>query len=544
MYQPATDMMYALLAIAIAAYTPPAAELCSRCICSGPASFAQRVESAEVVFVGSLLDDGYPSKGVQRGSTFVVDRAWKGVNSDTVVITGRPLPCQPVYLPGGTYLVVADSVGGLIVLPPCDEAIPIQRDDMRLHLLGRPQWIAPLPGKRDLDRLVSLPPARRDSATVESSISLMVRDTQFRPLSGVTVEIVGTGLSSVSRSDGSTSLRALQLGWHRLRLTMPDGDQEDRYIRLFCRQVRSPPGSDWCFTEGIHIIPWSEWANRGYGEFLGVSFTEDASGPREWPPQVDSSGDARARPPLRNCVICGPGKGWAVLDVPQGFYSICLEFETNQRGDWIAHTKKGVVRRMIGKTDISRYLPGSMPPDGSVVRMRVNADKKDSATIVGSISSPLFGEAQFLGKLTADALIANMYSSGSARGAGKFILRSSEHPRSPTNYATLGIRVRQRIEQQKDRHQLLKTARASLALDEFERRMGRAIDDPDVHLAFYALVVQLQPMNLHLYRNPEIAICVDPLTRRPECPLMQAPGDTRTFDTMHLGDGWILTIQS
>lgn len=257
MRNPALALLTAIVTLHSAASPAP----CSAyCVCvDGYSTFDERVRARAAVFVGSVIDVHRYEKGRPDSYTFVVDRSWKGASADTVEVQNRGMVCEPLYQLGGTYLVLVDSIGRALIVPRCADPIWIHRAEKELSVLGPPKWRTPPVGQRRIDELVRQTIARQRDSVVHQAVRMTVHTGNWTRLSGIRVDLLGTGLSAVTDSVGGALFRRVALGWHVARLTFADGEWEDHYIRLRCRTEtvfqRLSPNS--CWVTEPQLIPRS-----------------------------------------------------------------------------------------------------------------------------------------------------------------------------------------------------------------------------------------------------------------------------------------------
>jgi hypothetical protein len=119
---------------------PPCGRVCS---CAHPRTATVARDRATAVFTGRVLSvrdtvfpvnaDGYRSAG--HVAVLVVDRAWKGVESDTVPVVSSE-PCSFRFQAGHAYLVYAHAAAGALHTGMCDRTAPFAAggrvaDDLR-----------------------------------------------------------------------------------------------------------------------------------------------------------------------------------------------------------------------------------------------------------------------------------------------------------------------------------------------------------------------------------------------------------------------------
>jgi hypothetical protein len=137
--------MLAFLGLLGALWMAPACET-GFCMCAGRLDVRTEFDSADAVFTGRVLaiqdppassDGGWQTRRV----TLRVDRAWKGMESDTVVVrTGwSDGDCGFRFRRGGSYLVFAGAAeDGSLVTGLCDRTTRLRRAAADLRALGPP----------------------------------------------------------------------------------------------------------------------------------------------------------------------------------------------------------------------------------------------------------------------------------------------------------------------------------------------------------------------------------------------------------------------
>lgn len=124
------------------------------CSCVGPQDVPSAVEGAQAVFTGKVLAVRDTTVGTSHGSwtqrvvTLRVDRTWKGVESETVVVmTGwGGGDCGFPFERGESYLVYADGPPGeLLRTGICGRTAPLSLSAADLRALGEParRWSRP-----------------------------------------------------------------------------------------------------------------------------------------------------------------------------------------------------------------------------------------------------------------------------------------------------------------------------------------------------------------------------------------------------------------
>lgn len=199
------------------------------CTCSVPwSTFPQKVEHFQAVFVGYVADVHYQGPAALRSYTFVVDRSWKGPAADTVNVGFRSDSCEPFYLPGAKYLVLASAVGNRLMVPICEDPIPIQYAKNEQAYLGPPKWIAKPNGDRQLDSLTA------QTLAPYPNVQMRITSGLSKPIPNVRVDLRLTGRATFSDSNGIAWFKHVAPGWYRIRLTYGDGNYEERYVPIRC----------------------------------------------------------------------------------------------------------------------------------------------------------------------------------------------------------------------------------------------------------------------------------------------------------------------
>lgn len=118
------------------------------CSCAPPEAMATEVQQADAVFTGRVVavrdttaEDGHFPGPWMLHVTLRVDRAWKGIESETVVVvTGRwGGDCGFPFRRGGRYLVFAyREPGGALSAGLCGHTSRLSRAGGALRALGEP----------------------------------------------------------------------------------------------------------------------------------------------------------------------------------------------------------------------------------------------------------------------------------------------------------------------------------------------------------------------------------------------------------------------
>ena len=257
----------------------------------------------------------------------------------------------------------------------------------------------------------------------------------------------------------------------------------------------------------------------------------------------DSSGRAqRTTPWFELCVICAPGKGRALVQVPGGGYSVFLDFDRNGRREWTAHTRPGAIARMIGETSfLTGRLSGKLPRNGAVVNITVTEQDTTSMRVRGRFRSPPLGDFHFVGTLSGPALNADLYRVPGGVPVGKLTVLPLTTRAPLANYADLAAKIRNRIVERSTIAQR-NSAGWDTAFDEFQKRMSEAVDDPDVLLAFSSLLRRIDTKTIELVRDANRAACLDGRGLDIVCPREPARA-VKPADVSHVGAGWVLAIK-
>lgn len=140
-----------LIALLGSLWLPPGCDT-GLCSCVGPETAADALQSADAVFAGrvvsvrdTVLDEPDFPEWPRRVVTLRVDRAWKGVEAETVtVLTGMGGgDCGFPFRVGETYLVYARRGGrdgtGPLATGICGRTALFAHADKDLRELGAPQ---------------------------------------------------------------------------------------------------------------------------------------------------------------------------------------------------------------------------------------------------------------------------------------------------------------------------------------------------------------------------------------------------------------------
>jgi hypothetical protein len=131
------------------------------CYCGGTGNVPTAVRTSGAVFTGTVVamrDTTVPMLDRpwrQRAVTLRVDRAWKGVESETVIVLTRwgGGDCGFPFEPGESYLVYAHgSPGEALVAGTCGRTAELSRAAADVRALGEPAWRSPPPaadGRRE-----------------------------------------------------------------------------------------------------------------------------------------------------------------------------------------------------------------------------------------------------------------------------------------------------------------------------------------------------------------------------------------------------------
>jgi len=221
----------------------------TRCSCSVPwSTFPQKVQHFQAVFVGYVADVHYQDPPAEWSYTFVVDRSWKGPSADTVNVGFRNQSCEPSYLPGAKYLVLASAVGNRLMVPLCEDPIRIQDAKNEQAYLGPPKWIAAPNGDRQLDSLTArtLAPYPNVQMRITSGLS--------KPIPNVRVDLRLTGRATFSDINGIAWFKHVAPGWYRIRLTYGEGNYEERYVPITCGRGSFPDRLGHCSMIYLNFI--------------------------------------------------------------------------------------------------------------------------------------------------------------------------------------------------------------------------------------------------------------------------------------------------
>lgn len=118
------------------------------CSCAGRPDVSSALQSADAVFTGRVVSvrNTHPwwrrESDPRRRVTLRVDRAWKGVDSRTVVMITRMIStCEFRFRRGESYLVFAHGTGdGSLGAGICGRTAELARAAADLRALGEPAW--------------------------------------------------------------------------------------------------------------------------------------------------------------------------------------------------------------------------------------------------------------------------------------------------------------------------------------------------------------------------------------------------------------------
>ena len=130
------------------------------CSCRWPPTATDARDGAAAVFTGqvlsvrdtTLVEPGETYGTLTHVALLVVDRAWKGVEADTVEVMSRE-PCGFHFRAGGRYLVYAHRGSGSLGTSMCDRSAPLAEggrvaDDLRELGIPARTWPANPGGSR------------------------------------------------------------------------------------------------------------------------------------------------------------------------------------------------------------------------------------------------------------------------------------------------------------------------------------------------------------------------------------------------------------
>lgn len=214
----------------IAALIVLAPSVAHACLCGLTPRASQPARERQVIFVGIALDSpesrGDPLVG---RATFVTETSWRGQLPDTLVVTFEDAPCL-AFFAASRYLVIAErdpARPGTVRVATCSAHIPLHSAWARrlLGSLGAPDWLAPPPGERGLDRIaVPLGEKRPIPAGVDSVFFAP-------PVEEATIEIGG---HRGRRQANGRPYWYLAPGLYHFRLTWDDGTAYLGYVRIAC----------------------------------------------------------------------------------------------------------------------------------------------------------------------------------------------------------------------------------------------------------------------------------------------------------------------
>ena len=74
-------------------------------------------------------------------TTFAVSRAWRNVNTPTLLIFSNGGDCDSGFREGKEYLLIGYLEGGRVMVRPCSETLPLNDAGALIKALGSPSYI-------------------------------------------------------------------------------------------------------------------------------------------------------------------------------------------------------------------------------------------------------------------------------------------------------------------------------------------------------------------------------------------------------------------
>ncbi|MGH7571897.1 MAG: carboxypeptidase-like regulatory domain-containing protein [Gemmatimonadota bacterium] len=216
-------------------------------MCVGP-PLEERIRSADGVFLGYALyqtQNSSSRRGTLLQTTFLIEKGWKGPAQDTVgvrsLLTGN---CGARFTVGERYVVIAARDPYGLHQLDCYQAMRADLGEAALEVLGKPAWVAPHPGQREIDLgLIGAQDTKVHDQGDRIDLRGRVIDHDWHGVSGARIEMGSWGVVT-SDSGGGFRIRGLRPGLYLARLTLPDGSVEEHYAIVRCGQLsRSECGS-------------------------------------------------------------------------------------------------------------------------------------------------------------------------------------------------------------------------------------------------------------------------------------------------------------
>lgn len=216
-------------------------------------------EQADGAFTGRVIA-AWTDWGQRRNHyTFAVRQSWKGVEEDTAhVAVPASMGCDPVYVQGRSYLVLAARTPDGFRPPFCSEAIPADstRGAVYLPVMGTPRRSFPADTVRSIEALVP-PSAPHVSGSTRAAVQVIRGDGRGPAAAGVRVSVVGTELGGTTDSTGAVTIPDLDLRWYRFRFEFPDGEVHEEYVFPRC-----PGGGERCPSTELRFFVGQDSGRR------------------------------------------------------------------------------------------------------------------------------------------------------------------------------------------------------------------------------------------------------------------------------------------
>jgi hypothetical protein len=74
-------------------------------------------------------------------TTFAVSRAWRNVNTPTLLVFSNGGQCQTGFKEGEEYLLIGHLEAGRVLVPQCSETLPLNEAGPLVKALGAPRYI-------------------------------------------------------------------------------------------------------------------------------------------------------------------------------------------------------------------------------------------------------------------------------------------------------------------------------------------------------------------------------------------------------------------
>jgi TonB family protein len=262
-----------LLLLALAApagIEASSSETCKACICQ-PDHRRYSLEHRDVVFSGRVIGQRMVPGGIEN--TFLVLEAWKGVESDVVLVNAHISGnCGAMYSMGETFLVFADERAGRVRTGECDGALGLRGARSLLEELGVPARTLTSQGLDRLDAEAILPGDRiTSSGTRRMTLALLVHDENgavwHRPVR------IGDR-EQVTDLTGRAQFSDLSPGFYKGAVALEEVEHEFRVLLRCeesgnCRRTRTlvriheaPPGDPEDFLRtSVTFTPWTDPAS-------------------------------------------------------------------------------------------------------------------------------------------------------------------------------------------------------------------------------------------------------------------------------------------